>query len=540
MARIRSQRRRDLHGTLGGALRSWTLASGAALPRYALRHGVPHLHVVGALDDVQRVLDDPVLVGAAAEDVGDVEVGRWLAATPDSGRGGRWAARGPGRATLAETRAWLAVSRLLLAGAEPVLAAELAGALAATVAEAAAVDTPVWRAHEQHARAWMAAGRHERAREAAGGWLARAVTVAGEESMLAARAWWLFALLEDEAGDGGAEILGHVAAIAREAGAPPIELMRIDADLARALAAADDHDDALVLAKAVLAARRRELGDQHPDVVASLGLLGDLRARVDDMRGARRHWRAAITLARSLHGPDHPVELRLEQEVWRAAAAAGQVRQANTGFAALIRRWDARGGAPPAVAITLVVDRARCVAELLSPQAGVALVSRALARAGDELSIAVPGVLEARHLLGEMLEDAGAVDASLAQRRETAEMLAAAEFVNRHDVHEAWDRLGDAALRLRRPREALFAYRALLRELRADRAVDATSVCRLGRAEVAAGLIRAGVRTLQRGLRLAVDDPDITPQERRAARRALQRTETVVARPLGAARRRRR
>jgi hypothetical protein len=522
MPRIRETSLLALHQLLGAALETWRPGSTSAVSAYVLRHGVVHLQHLGARARVRRQLRRAEMVGAAADAVGDTEVIRWLASAPDPERVRRWREACPASFPGDEARPWLAVARLLSAEAQPLLAAEVAGRLVAGLGEDSSPEAPLWAALEQRGRAFLAAGRRDEARSSAGEWLVRAVETAGEDSWLAARAWWQFAVLDRDVDD-TSELLADVAVHGRRAGLPTAEQLRIEADRTLALAAEGETAAAVASARRLLAVRRRELGEFHPDTLEGQVLLGDALERKGAAAAAIRSWEAAMGGLRRLFGPDHPRELLLRQRCWQVLAARGRVRQAQAGFEDLARRWRSRRGAPATVALELATSRARCVGGLESPAAAVPLVRAALEEARGRVSVDEPAFQAARHLLADLVEDTGEIEASLALRVETAVLLGGEDVVAGFLAHDAWDRAGAAALHHGRARLALRAFRALNRALREDDAVDAQSVCRLGRAEVACGLWRAGRRTLRRGLVLARDDPHIGERERTAARQALRR-----------------
>jgi serine/threonine-protein kinase len=113
------------------------------------------------------------------------------------------------------------------------------------------------------------------------------------------------------------------------AGQPEVqaEMMSVAGEIYRLLGL---YDRARPLLERALALRREALGEVHPEVVSSLGLLAALSHATGDYEEAEQLYRRALELERRLHGAEHPGVARWLNGLSEVARARGRYDEAES------------------------------------------------------------------------------------------------------------------------------------------------------------------------------------------------------------------
>ncbi len=133
--------------------------------------------------------------------------------------------------------------------------------------------------------------------------------------------------------------------------------LRVAADLNNVggqLIDTEEYADAEQALEKALEIRRASLGEDHPEVAITLGLLGQLHATLGDRPGAERYHREALAIQREVYPNGHPDIARSLDQLAITVEAQGRSFEADTLYQealALRREW--LGDAHPDVAATL-------------------------------------------------------------------------------------------------------------------------------------------------------------------------------------------
>ncbi|MCJ7629250.1 MAG: serine/threonine-protein kinase, partial [Longimicrobiales bacterium] len=135
------------------------------------------------------------------------------------------------------------------------------------------------------------------------------------------------------------------------------EGLRVAADLNNVggqLIETEEYDEAERVLERALEIRRLKLGEDHPEVAITLGLLGQLHATLGDRPGAERYHREALAVQRRVYPGGHPDIARSLDQLAITVEVQGRSLEADSLYQealALRREW--LGDAHPDVAATL-------------------------------------------------------------------------------------------------------------------------------------------------------------------------------------------